>query len=474
MTRVLVVGGGISGLAAAWDLIKAPDVEVTVVEAAPRLGGKIVTEPFAGVDLDAGPDSFLARRPAAAELAREAGLADALVAPASGQAWLWTRRQLRRLPTGLVLGVPADIRALARSGVMPAPDVARAALDLVLPGRPVGADEDVSVGELIARRMGRGVQLGLVDPLVGGVNAAHTDGLSAAVAAPQLLAAARRDRSLVRGLRAAGVTGTAGGAVVDSTTQGPVFLTVSGGLARLVDALASGIVRGGGEIVVGDGAAALSRDGGGGWVVTLAGGRVVSADAVVIACPAAPAGRLLEPVSRDAAAHLGSLESASVSLVTLAYQESVLSKRPEGSGFLVPRPEGRLMTASSWVSTKWPHVVTPGLLLIRASAGRIDDRRAEEMDDDELIAAIHAELASAMGIGGRPIEARVHRWEAAFPQYEVGHLDRIARTERRLAADAPGVVLAGAALRGVGIATCVAGGRAAAASVIARVATSAR
>jgi oxygen-dependent protoporphyrinogen oxidase len=167
MTRVLVIGGGISGLAAAWELTHPGDggapAAVVLAEAGDRLGGVIATRPFAGTDLDTGPDAFLARVPAAAQLAREAGLGDALVAPGTGQAWLWTRGRLRRLPTGLALGVPVDLAALARSGVLPLRATARAALDLVLPGRPVGPDEDVAVGELVRRRLGAGVQLGLVD-----------------------------------------------------------------------------------------------------------------------------------------------------------------------------------------------------------------------------------------------------------------------------------------------------------------------
>ncbi|HZQ58589.1 MAG TPA: protoporphyrinogen oxidase, partial [Acidimicrobiales bacterium] len=273
-TDVAVVGGGIAGLAAAWELATGtPAHRVTVIEATGRLGGKIETSPFAGIDLDTGPDAFLARVPAAAQLAREAGLGDELVAPGTGQAWLWARGRLRRLPTGLVLGVPVDLRALARSGVLPRGAVARAALDPVLPGHPLPAGDDESVGRLVRRRMGRGVQLDLVDPLLGGINAGHTDSLSAEVAAPQLLAAARRDASLVRALRAAGTGGTASGAVTeravapdrDRTSSngdggggGPVFLTVRGGLSRLVGALSEGLAARGAAVRTGEAVAAIS------------------------------------------------------------------------------------------------------------------------------------------------------------------------------------------------------------------------
>jgi len=313
--------------------------------------------------------------------------------------------------------------------------------------------------------MGRAVQMGLVDPLLGGINAGHTDQLSAAVAAPQLLAAARRDRSLVRGLRASGpaATGAATGGGPGETGAGaPVFLTVRGGLSRLVDALASGIAAApGGEIVSDDGVAALVPDGAR-WSARLRSGRVITADAVIVACPAPAAATLVGAVSPTAAATLRSIGTASVALTLLAYPSAAVPEPLDGSGFLVPRPEGRLITAASWVGGKWPHLATPGLVLIRASAGRVDDHRAMELGDEELIAASHAELTSAMGLRASPIEARVHRWPDAFPQYEVDHLDRMASVERQLATDAPGVVLAGAALRGVGIATCIAGARVAA------------
>lgn len=467
---VVVVGGGIAGLAAAWELTHGePLCRVVLVERDTRLGGKIVTVPFAGLELDAGPDSFLARVPAAAALAREAGLGDDLVPPGTGQAYLWARGGLRALPTGLVLGLPTDLHALARSGVLPRRAAARAALDLALPGPPIGADDDVSIGRLVRRRMGAMVQMGVVDPLLGGINAGHTDELSAAVAAPQILAAARRDRSLIRGLRAAGTRGTASGAVVTGGGAGeagaadPVFLTVRGGLGKLVTALAAGIERSTGEIVTGDGTQAITRRGLG-WTVRLESGRPIEADAVVVACPPAATARLLEGVSAAAAGTLRSIDTASVALTVLSYAAAALPRSRPGSGFLVPRGEGRLLTAASWVGGKWPHLAQPDRIVIRASAGRIDDDRAAHLDDYELVNRIHTELQGAMGIQSRPLEGMVHRWPDAFPQFGVGHLARIAATERRLGADAAGIALAGAALRGVGLATCIAGGRSAGAA----------
>jgi oxygen-dependent protoporphyrinogen oxidase len=222
-------------------------------------------------------------------------------------------------------------------------------------------------------------------------------------------------------------------------------------------------------VVTGDGVVAL-LPGPVGWTVRLSSGRQIEADAVVLTCPAPDAARLLRAVSPGAAATLGSIDTASVVMTLLAYPGSAVAVPRPGSGFLVPRSERRLVTAASWVGAKWPHLASPDRLVVRASSGRIDDRRAMELDDDELVAAVQGELSSAMDLVGPPAEAQVHRWADAFPQYAPGHLDRIDQAERRLALDAPAVVLAGAALRGVGIATCIAGARAAAARVLGQVA----
>jgi oxygen-dependent protoporphyrinogen oxidase len=325
----------------------------------------------------------------------------------------------------------------------------RAALDPVLPGARVSGD--IAVGQLVRRRVGRAVQMGIVDPLVGGINAGHTSSLSAAVVAPQLLAAGQRERSLMRGLRE-----------VAAPPSGPVFLTVEGGMARLVEALSSSI--GASSFMIGSAVVSLSRSVSG-WSAKLASGQTVSGSSVVLACPARAASALVSDLCAPAAEGLQELQTASVAVTTMSYRGVT---PPAGSGFLVPRREGRLMTACSWVGPKWPHLATPGQLIVRVSAGRCDDTRALSMSDDALVDALHAELSSAMGSLPRPVDARVHRWMHAFPQYAVGHLDRIASIEGALARDAPGIFLAGAYLRGVGVATCIAGGRAAGAAAAAR------
>lgn len=425
---VHVVGAGIAGLAAAHDLAR-DGVDVVVHEAEERVGGKLHSVAFAGTVVDAAPDAFLARRPEAVELCGELGLEAELVSPAATSSYLWSRGALRPVPSGQVLGVPTDARAVSRAGVLSPWGVARTWAEPWLPGRALGGD--TTVGELIRRRFGAEVAARLVDPLIGGINAGHTDHLSVDVVAPQIAAAARRSRSLTRALRSS-----------PPAAPGPVFLAVPGGMARLTDALAGAVRSHGGRIRTGDRVASLD-----------------GMDAVVLATPAFVSAPLLEPVAPAVARTLAGIEHSSVTLVLLAYPDGAVDRPLDASGFLVPRPEALLTTAVSWASSKWAHLAAPGRFLLRVSAGRVGDDRHLDLGDDEIVARLRAELALTMGLRGDPLEARVVRWPRAFPQYAPGHLDRMAAVQAQLP---PHLALAGAALGGVGIPQCIATGRRAA------------
>lgn len=432
MSRYAVVGAGISGLTAAYDLARAGD-EVTVLEASGRVGGKVQTQPFAGVALDTAPDAFLARRPEAFELCDELGLRSSLKAPATTSSYLWSRGRLRDIPAG-VLGVPTDLAALARAGVLSMGGLARASIERWLPGAPLTVDE--SIGAVMRRRFGDEAALRLIDPLLGGINAGHIDLLSIDAVAPQLADAARRDRSLTRALVSS---------LRPAASDHPVFLTVVGGMAKLVDALVAAIEQHGGEIQTG--AAVQSLDD-------------IDADGVILAVPAHAAAALLGEVDRDASETLAGIDHSSVTLVTFAYPDLAVRRSLDASGFLVPRPEGLLMTACSWASSKWPHLAAPGRFLLRVSAGRTGDERATGMDDHAVVDQLRDELDLTMGVRGEPLEVAVHRWPRAFPQYAPGHLDRM----RALVDALPTrVSLAGALLGGVGLPACIGTGRAAAA-----------
>lgn len=454
---VAVVGGGIAGLAAALALVDA-GTQVVLLEAAGRLGGKILTGDFAGLAVEAGPDAFLARVPHAVEICRRLGLSDELVSPATPSAALWARGRLRPLPAGLVLGVPTRWGALARSGILSPRGLARAGMDLVLP--PTAGPADRSVGDLVRARLGRQVAERLVDPLVGGINAGRADSLSAAAVTPVLDAAARQSRSLVLGLRnppptTAGRPSAAAGA--------PVFLTHPAGLSTVVEALAGELAGRGAKLRTGASVSALQRTGEG-WSLATGDG-AVEADGVVLAVPAFVASRLLEADLPDAAKLLGGLNYASVALVTMAYPEASVMARLRGGGFLVPAAEGRMTTACTYTSLKWAQVSWRDHVIFRASVGRWGDSRHEGLDDTELVSVVHGELTEALALRGRPVSWRVSRWPRSFPQYEVGHLGRVARLDGEVARLRT-VALAGAAYRGIGIPACIASGQRAAATVL--------
>lgn len=452
--RAVVVGGGISGLAAAHKLAEDGH-DVTVLEADDRLGGKIRTTEFAGRPVDEGPDAFLARIPHAVDLARRVGLGDELVSPGTGSASLWLGGGLKPIPAGLVLGVPVDFEPLAASGVLSEAGLARARQEPDLPGDPV--TDDVTIGDLIRRRYGPEVHERLVDPLLGGINAGRTEELSLDVGAAQLAAVARRSASLTEGLRAQRL------ATPPDPSQ-PVFYAPRRGMGSLVDALTASLRGFGADVRLGTPVFALERRADR-WLVVAMDGTVFDADAIVLATPAFVSAPLLHPFSPVAADALRAITYASVALVTLSYPSAAFGQTFPGSGFLVPRTEGRMLTACSVFSNKWPHLAVDGEVVVRASVGRSGDDRALGLDDAALVDQVHDELAEMLGLAASPDATRVSRWMASFPQFPAGHLRAMDALEDTLRDDAPGIVVTGAYLRGVGIPACIGTARAAATTV---------
>ena len=454
MTRrvdLTVVGGGISGLAAAWAAMQQ-GAEVVVIEAADAPGGKLRTSPVAGIEIDEGADAFLARVPEAVRLCRELGLSDDLVSPATGTAYVWTDGALRRLPPEQLLGVPTDLDAVAASGILTAAGAERARADLTAPDDAPSGDE--AIGALVRRRLGDEVLDRLVAPLLGGIWAGNCDLLSVRVAAANLAAARDRDASLIRGaatLRAE--------AVEQGAADGPVFLAPRGGVARLVDALAERL---GERLRCGAPVSSLEPDGAG-WRLGTGNGDgpaahrlPVLADRVVLATPAYVTARLLASRAPEVAAFLAGIDYASVVLTVLVVPREGIDHPLDGSGFLVPQSSGRLLTACSWITSKWAHLgVDPSTVILRASAGRAGDERALAATDEELVVALVADLRDTMGLHAAPTAVRVTRWERSFPQPRPGHLDALATAERALAERAPGLTMAGAWELGVGIPACI-------------------
>ncbi|EPH41191.1 protoporphyrinogen oxidase [Streptomyces aurantiacus] len=491
--HVVVIGGGIAGLAAAHRLLGA-GARVTVLESSDRLGGKLHAGEIAGVRVDLGAESMLARRPEAVALAREVGLAERLQPPATASAAIWTRGALRAMPKGHVMGVPGDASALA--GVLSEEGLRRVELDRELP--PIEVGDDVAVGEYVAARLGREVVDRMVEPLLGGVYAGDAYRISMRSAVPQLFEVARSYGSLTEGVRALQARAS------QNVAAGPVFMGIEGGVGQLPLAVAESVRARGGVILTGAPVAELRRylpdadvtvpsDGGcahpspssrlrssrggptrpaGRLPTAVAGaapspraprwrvvteGQVLDADAVVVALPAAPAARLLAEEAPGAAAELRTVEYASMALITLAYRRADVGALPDGSGFLVPPVDGRTIKASTFASQKWGWIADqdPELFVLRASVGRYGDEKDLGRPDDELAGIARRDLRAATGLDAAPVASAVTRWDGGLPQYPVGHHARVARVREHVAR-VPGLAVCGAAYDGVGIPACVA------------------
>jgi oxygen-dependent protoporphyrinogen oxidase len=443
MARFVVVGGGITGLTAALTLVDA-GAEVVVREAAPVLGGKIRTSAFGGLPIDEAADAFLIRTPEVVDIADRLGLTGQLVHPTDAGAAVW-HDGLHRIPGGLVLGVPGDLRPLLRSGLVSPRGVARAALDLVLPTSDLASD---SIGGYVRHRLGRQVHERLVDALVGSIYAADTDRFSLAEV-PQLAALGGRHRSLLLAARATRRTATA---------SGPIFAGLRDGTGGLVDALGAAITAVGGEIRTSSPVGTVERDG---TQVRVDGEPV---DGVVLASPARVTKPLLVTGAPAAAQLLGHLHHVDVVMVSMRIPGATWPERLHGlSGYLVPKPDQRRVTAASFGSQKWAHWrPADGSQILRVSLGR-DGLGVDDLDDAACVTAAVDEVGRHLGIDLQPSEVRVTRWPAAFAQYRPHHR---AWVDAVRAALPDRVVAAGASFDGIGIPACVRQGRAAAESLL--------
>lgn len=433
---VAVVGGGISGLAAAFDL-QAGGADVVVLEKTGRVGGALRTSTIEGVRVEEGADAFLVRVPWAAWLAERSGLE--LVHPATGSALLYAGGRLRPLPAGTVLGVPSSLASVR--GVLSPAGLARAALDRVLP--PSRLADDPSVGALVRARLGPQVVDRLVDPLLGGVYAGSADGLSVAMTVPAL---ARRRRSLL----------ATAAAKRPEPSDAPVFASPVGGMEALPCAVAAGL-----DVRTGTTVTGLERTPGG-WALVCgpAGGQSrLEVAAVVLAVPAPAAARLLAAHLPDAV--LPATAYASVGIVTLAYPAG--TETPDRSGVLVAPSAGTVVKAITFAGRKWGHP-EDAPVVVRASVGRFGAEDDLHRSDADLAAAVGRDVTDVAGVQGTPTASRVSRWGGALPQYAPGHGGRVAATREALPA---GLALAGAAYDGVGVPACVRSGQTAARDLLA-------
>ena len=441
---VAVVGGGMAGLAAAYELHRH-GVSFVLIDAAPRPGGVVRTERVDGFTLDAGPDSLLVQKPAALELCRELGLGPRLVPTREPRtAYVLRNRRLRLLPAASVLGIPTAVGPWVTSDLLSPAGRLRLAADLVLP-RGGGSDE--SVGSFFRRRFGAEAAEYIAEPLLAGIHAGDVDRLSMPALFPRLVEAERAAGSVIRAFRRKRRAAP--------RPAGGLFRSLPGGLEEMVDALAATLPPGAVRCRM----RAVALRGPAPYTVRLSTADPISARSVIIATPAHVTATLVRPLDQRLAALCDEIPYTSTATVLLAYPQAAVRRPRRGSGFVVPRGERAVpLMAGSWVTSKWPGRAPEGQVLLRGFLGGVRDPHVQERSEDELIEQTHATFAGLLGLDRGPSLARVYRWERANPQHNVGHLVRLAAIETRLR-HWPGLFVTGAGFRGVGIPDCVADGR---------------
>jgi oxygen-dependent protoporphyrinogen oxidase len=448
--RVVVVGGGIAGLAAARRLEStARDVDVVLVESDDVLGGKIRTERVDGFVIEAAPDSFLSRKERGVGLCEELGLGDQLIGrkPENHRSFVRRGRDLHQLPEGLTGMIPTNLDALERSALLTDEGKARFVAEVAVPA--ASNEDDESVASFVTRRFGREAYDGLVEPLMTGIYGGDGELLSLRATFPQLRALELEHGSLLRSLPTQSVA-------VDR----PPFVSLGGGMDTLVTALVARLGRT--RLLLGRPVARVSACVGG-YDVELEGAETIRADGVVVATPAFVTAALLEELDADLAAAHAEVPYASSVVVTLAFSAGDVTGLA-GYGYVIPRAESLDTLACTWTSQKWDGRAPDGALLVRIYAGRFGGRDLTLDSDDDLVALALEELA-LVGVTADPALIRVQRWPLGMPQYVLGHLERLERIDGALA-EHPGLAVAGAAYRGVGIPDCIRSGETAAESVV--------
>lgn len=489
MPDVVIVGGGIAGLAAAYELARH-GVSFVVLERAPRTGGVILSEEIDGFTIDGGPDALLIQKPDGIALCEEIGLGDRLVVTKPPRlAYVQRGGRLHALPAASVLGIPTRVGPFLRTRLFSWPGKLRMAAELFVPRRREGSDE--SIGAFMTRRFGREAAEYLAEPLLAGIHAGDVDRLSLQALFPRFAEAERAHGSLLRAFRTdarlkpsrsndrpdtRSATAPAEGSNLDTRSakasaersSGPsqtanegAFKSLPGGLSEMVRALGRAI----GTANVRTGAAVASVTGTGAFVVRTIAGDSIDARAVVLAVPAYAVAELLRERDPEAAGRCREIPYASVATVALGFRRESVAHPLNGSGFVVPRLEGTGIMAGTWLSSKWPHRAPEGRVLIRTFIGGARDPRALEQTDGELVARSIRALGPLLGITGEPLLTRVYRWDRASAQHDVGHRERVADIDRALARH-PGLFVTGSGFRGIGIPDCVADGRATATRVV--------
>ena len=459
--RVAIIGGGITGLTAAYILQKGARqaglaLTFTLFESAARPGGKILTETCDGFVVEGGPDSFLLQKPWAAQLAQELGLEGELIGTNPGQRKLYVvnRGRLTPMPDGLMLIIPTRFMPFITSPLISWPGKLRMGLELLIPRRADNADE--SVGAFIRRRLGREALEKIAEPMMSGIHVSDLERQSLLGTFPRFRSVEMQHGSLIRGMlaqkRAAARSGQPGASRTDDSWKTSMFVTLRGGLNRLVDALAGALQDG--EVRTSCAVTAIQPEPGGGFWITSQEGQRTFADALIMASPASASAGLTAPFAPELSRGLAAIRYVSTATVSLAYRSSDWNTSIQGVGFIAPRREKRRISACTLTSTKFGHRAPQDKVLVRCFVGGPGREGDLDQSDAGIIADARAEIGQLLGIQADPVLARVYRWPNGNAQYDVGHLDRV-RQLHELCAEFPGLYLTGSAYEGIGIPDCI-------------------
>lgn len=453
--KIAVIGGGITGLSAAYLLQKEMslgnlDAEVNLYEASNRLGGSIQTDYRDGFVIEKGPDSFLTRKRSIYELARELDLEAELVTNKTGS-YILHNNKLHKIPQGAVMGIPTQWKPFLTTGLFSVKGKMRAALDMILP-RGSRSEDDVSVGSFFRRRLGHEVVDHMIEPLLSGIYAGNIDKLSLKATFPQFLEVERNHRSLILGMKESQKVKKDVPPILLGADKKPagMFLTFRGGLQSFTDKLAAQLAE---ENVHLEKKLLKLEKWENGYRLSFQDGRVEYADKILLTTRHQQAYELLK--DHAFISPLGRVPATSVATVALSYDTSALKSQLEGTGFLVPKSAGYTITACTWTHQKWEHTAPEGKALLRAYVGRAGDDEIVNESDENIVKAVQEDLKKIMGIQAPPLFSIVTRWHQAMPQYEVNHKAKLDQIDKELQIHFPGVQLIGASYQGIGLPDCV-------------------
>ncbi|MEH7235589.1 protoporphyrinogen oxidase [Bacillus sp. JJ1562] len=450
--KVVVIGGGITGLTVAYYLQKEAkekglDIKCTLLEASHRLGGKVQTVERDGFVIERGPDSFLARKKSASRLVNEVGLGDKLVNNTAGKSYVLVNGKLHPMPGGSIMGIPTQIGPFITTGLFTPVGKLRAAMDFVLPRTP--GEGDQSLGQFFRRRLGDEVVENLIEPLLSGIYAGDIDRLSLMSTFPQFYQVEQKYRSLILGMKQTTPPKPKPNGETKSEPKGQ-FLTVNTGLQSFIDTIEAKLEPG--SVFKGIKVEGIEKHNHH-YLIKLNNGEEITADSVVLATPHHVTQSIFNQYSFFDS--FKEMPSTSVATVAMAFPEEAINNDIDGTGFVVSRNNDYIITAVTWTHKKWPHTTPKGKVLLRCYVGKAGDEAIVDQSDDEIIKVVLDDLNKTMNITDHPEFSIVTRWKDAMPQYTVGHKDRIESVKKNVAEQLPGVFLAGSSYEGLGLPDCI-------------------